>query len=445
MTAAGFTNGLLTDLYELTMAAGFFAAGKSEAPATFELSLRRLPPSRGYVLAAGLAQAIEYLTSVSFSAEDVRYLQSLRQFRNAPAGFFDRLRHFRFTGDLHAVAEGTPVFPGEPLLRVRAPLVEAQIVETYLLATIGFQSMIATKAARVAGAAGGRGVVEFGTRRAHSPEAGVLASRAAYLGGCIGTSNALAGARFGIPVFGTAAHSWVLAFPDEETACRRLQELLGEAATYIVDTYDALEGVRCAAALGNPLWGIRLDSGDLADLARRSRAILDEAGLQQARVMATGDLNEYRVRDLVAAGAPIDVFGVGTELATSADAPTLGAIYKMVELECGGATRYTAKFSEDKVTYPGAKQVYRYRDHDEIACAGEPHPQGAVKPLIHPVVTAGEIVEPLPPLDESRAHARRALEDLPASCRELDSPVPYPVAYTPALLQLAESTWRRHR
>lgn len=437
MNGHGFTDGLLTDLYELTMAAGYFAAGISEQTASFELSVRRLPPERGYVVAAGLAQAIDYLTSVGFSDDDIRYLGSLAQFRRAPAGFFERLRRFRFTGDVEAVPEGTPVFPGEPLVRVRAPLIEAQIAETYLLATVGFQSMVATKAARVVEAAAGRGVVEFGTRRAHSPAAGVLAARAAYLAGCTGTSNALAGARFGIPVFGTAAHSWVLAFPEEETAFRRLQELLGEATAYIVDTYDTLQGVRRAAALGRPLWGIRLDSGDLADLARRSRAILDAAGLGEARIMATGDLNEYRVRDLVAAGAPIDVFGVGTELATSADAPTLGAVYKMVEMESGGRTRYTAKLSAEKATYPGAKQVYRFGDRDVVALAGEPHPGGGARPLLQPVAAAGRLVQPLAELAESRAYARKALAELPAGCRRLESPEAYPVESTRALMDLA--------
>jgi nicotinate phosphoribosyltransferase len=437
VTGRGFTDGLLTDLYELTMAAGYVAAGISEQTASFQLSLRRLPPERGYVVAAGLEQAVEYLASVTFSGDDILYLRSLAQFRRAPESFFERLRRFRFTGDVAAVPEGTPVFPGEPLLRVRAPLIEAQIAETYLLATVGFQSMIATKAARVAEAAAGRGVVEFGTRRAHSPAAGVLAARAAYLAGCTGTSNALAGARFGIPVFGTAAHSWVLAFPEEETAFRRLQELLGEATAYIVDTYDTLEGVRRAAALGRPMWGIRLDSGDLAELARRSRAILDAAGLYDARIMATGDLNEYRVWDLVAAGAPIDVFGVGTELATSADAPTLGAVYKMVEMESEGRTRYTAKLSAEKTTYPGAKQVYRFQDRDLIALSEEPPPAAGARALLRPVVAAGGLLEPLPELAVSRAYARQALSELPPGCRRLESPDAYPVENTSALLALA--------
>ena len=209
---ASFMNGLLTDLYELTMAAGYFETGKTEEVATFELAIRRLPPHRNFVLAAGLPQVVDYLLNLSFAAEEIDYLRELAQFRNAPPAFFDYLRRFRFTGDLFAVPEGTPLFAGEPLLTIRAPIIEAQIPETYLLAAVTFQTLIATKAARMVEAAGGRPVIEFGTRRAHTPEAGVLGARAAYIGGCAGTSNALAGFRYGIPVMGTAAHSWVMSF-----------------------------------------------------------------------------------------------------------------------------------------------------------------------------------------------------------------------------------------
>ncbi len=217
--------------------------------------------------------------------------------------------------------EGTPIFANEPFLTVRAPLIEAQIVETYLLATIGFQSLVATKASRMVEVAGGRAVVDFGTRRAHSPEAGVLAGRASYIGGCIGTSNTETGFRYGIPVFGTAAHSWVQSFESETEAFERLQTLLGDATAYLIDTYDTIEGARTAAALGQPLWGVRLDSGNLVELSREVRKILDDAGLQDAKIMATSDLNEYKILEFAAAGAPIDAFGVGTDLATSADSP----------------------------------------------------------------------------------------------------------------------------
>jgi putative nicotinate phosphoribosyltransferase len=340
--------GLLTDLYELTMAAGYFDTAKSAERATFELGIRRLPKHRDYVLAAGLEQAVDYLLNLRFTAPEIDYLRALPQFARITPAFFERLLGFRFTGDVWAVPEGTTLFAGEPLMTVAAPIMEAQIPETYLLSTLTFQTLIATKASRMVQQAAGRGVVEFGTRRAHTPEAGVLGARAAYIGGCIGTSNTLAGFRFGIPVMGTCAHSWVMSFPTEQEAFRKLQQVLGPHTIQLVDTYDSDQGVRHAAALGRPLWGIRLDSGDFLTHAKTARAILDAAGLQDAKIMASGDLDEYRIADLLAAGAPIDSFGVGTELATSGDAPAMGAIYKLVDLN----GRATAKWSEDKAPYP---------------------------------------------------------------------------------------------
>jgi nicotinate phosphoribosyltransferase len=405
----GLNYALLTDLYELTMAAGYFQAGKTRDRATFELYVRRLPPNRTFLLAAGLAQAVEYLLNLRFTGEEIAYLRTLPQFAHASDGFFEMLAGLRFTGDLFAVPEGTPMFASEPFLTVRAPLIEAQLAETYLLSTIGFQSMIATKAALVVKAAQGRSVVEFGTRRAHSPEAGVLAGRAAYIGGCAGTSNAETGFRYGVPVFGTSAHSWVMSFPTELAAFRHLQQLLGEHTVQLIDTYDTLEGARRAASLGRPLWGVRLDSGNLAELAPAVRRILDDAGLTESKIMATGDLNEDKIRDLLAAGAPIDVFGVGTELATSADAPTLGVVYKLVEVETADGVRHPVKLSYDKHTLPGAKQIFRYTDHDVLARASEcpscPDGVDACQALQRPVIMAGALVEPLPSADAARKRA----------------------------------------
>jgi nicotinate phosphoribosyltransferase len=438
-------NGLLTDLYELTMAAGYFEAGKSREVATFELSVRKLPQRRNFIIAAGLAQAAEYLLKLRFTGDEIDYLRGLPQFARVSPAFFETLREFRFSGELHAAPEGTVLFAGEPVLTLRAPLIEAQIPETYLLSMIGFQTMVATKAARVVEMAAGRSVIEFGTRRAHSPEAGVLAGRAAYIGGCLGTSNTLAGLRYGIPVYGTAAHSWVLSFPDEMQSYRELQKLLGPAAVYLVDTYDTVEGARKAASLGTPLWGVRLDSGDLAELARAVRSILDDAGLREAKIMASGDLDEYKIQALVDANAPIDAFGVGTELATSADAPTLGAVYKLVELEVDGVRRYTAKFSEDKATMPGAKQIYRYPDHDLIAAASEARPcaEGIEpEPLLKPVIVAGKLVENLPDARTARAHAAVSLKKLPQPYRRLKHAEPYPVEYSPGLQALLEQARR---
>jgi nicotinate phosphoribosyltransferase len=414
---------LNTDLYELTMAAGYFEAGKTGDRATFELFVRRLPWNRNFVLAAGLAQAVEYLQNLRFTEPEIAYLKTLPQFEHTRSEFFDMLAGLRFTGDVFAVREGTPLFAGEPFLTIRAPLIEAQLVETYLLATIGFQSTIATKAARVVRAAGGHSVVEFGTRRAHSPEAGVLAARAAYVGGCMGTSNAETGFRYGVPVFGTAGHSWVMSFPNELAAFERLQQLLGESTVYLIDTYDTMEGARRAASLGNPLWGVRLDSGNLGELAVAVRRILNEAGLADAKIMATGDLNEYKIQELMAARAPIDVFGVGTELATSADAPSLGVVYKLVELEDAAGRRYPVKLSHDKQTLPGAKQIFRSADHDILARATECFACGeggsACEALQRPVMIAGQLVESLPPVGEARRYAADSLGRLPATCLSL--------------------------
>jgi len=414
---------LITDLYQLTMAAGYFEAGKTAERGTFELFVRHLPHNRNFMLAAGLQQAVDYLLNLRFRPEEISYLRSLPHFAHTSLAFFDMLAELRFTGDLFAVPEGTPLFAGEPFLTLRAPIVEAQIPETYLLSTIGFQTMIATKAARVVRAARGRSVVEFGTRRAHSPGAGVLAGRAAYIGGCEGTSNTESGRRFDVPVFGTCAHSWVMSFTHEREAFAQLQKLLGESTVYLIDTYDTIEGARRAVELGRPLWGVRLDSGNLVELAPAVRKILDDAGLTDAKIMATGDLSEHKIHELVAAGAPIDSFGVGTELATSADAASLGVVYKLVELEHAGHRRYTLKLSSDKRTLPGAKQIFRYADHDVLSRASEcpSCPKGAepAEALLHPVIIGGRLVEPLPSAAQARSYAAERLARLPVPCHSL--------------------------
>ena len=420
-------NGLLTDLYELTMAAGYFESGKAAEKAVFEYTIRRLPPHRNFILTAGLPQVVDYLLNLSFAAEEIDYLRGLDQFRRVSPAFFDYLRDFRFTGDLFAIPEGVPVFAGEPVLTIRAPIIEAQIPETYVLSAVAFQSLVATKAARSVEVAGGRAVVEFGTRRAHSPDAGVLGARAAYIGGCAGTSNTLAGFRYGIPVMGTSAHSWVMSFPGEMESFRQLQRVLGDSTVQLIDTYDTLEGARRAAALGRPLWGVRIDSGDFLALSRQVRAILDQAGLPEARIMASGDLDEYRIRELVSAGAPIDAFGVGTQLATSADAPALSAIYKMVELEICGIKRFTAKYSADKISLPGSKQIFRDEARDVVARSGE---CGKGEALLRPVILGGRLVEPLPGVEQARRRAAESLAKLPAALRQLEVAEPWPVVYS---------------
>jgi nicotinate phosphoribosyltransferase len=388
------------------MAAGYFEAGRHSDIGTFELSVRRLPAHRDFILVAGLHQALEYLSKLRFTADEIAYLKDLPQFANASAAFWEYLANFKFTGHVFAVPEGTPMFAGEPVMTIKAPLIEAQIPETYLLSTITFQTLIATKAARVSAAAQGRAVYEFGTRRAHSPEAGVLGARASYIGGCAGTSNTLAGFRFGVPVFGTAAHSWIMSFESEVEAYRQLQKFLGQGTVQLIDTYDAVEGARRVISLGEPLAAVRIDSGDFVALSKEVRALLDAAGMQHVKIMLSGDLNETKIAELLAKGAPVDAFGVGTELATSADAPSMGAIYKIVELESNGQTIATAKYSAEKTSLPGAKQVFRYADHDLVACSGEC--AGGAEALQKPVMVNGNIICHKT-LEQARERARKMM------------------------------------
>lgn len=427
-------NALLTDLYELTMAAGYFDTGKTGERATFELTVRRLPRHRNFIVAAGLAQAVEYLLNLKFEAAEIEYLRGLKQFAGASPEFFEYLRDFRFTGDLFAVPEGTPLFAGEPMLTLRAPLIEAQMPETYLLSMLTFQSLIATKAARMVEAGGGRDVVEFGTRRAHTPEAGVLGARAAFIGGCAGTSNTLAGFQYGVPVMGTAAHSWVMSFASESEAFRRMQQLLGTAAVHLVDTYDTLEGTRKAIELGEPFWGIRLDSGDFLSLSQQARAMLDAAGFTGAKIMASGDLDEYKINQLIKQGAPIDAFGVGTELATSGDAPSMGAVYKIVEID----GRFTAKRSEQKTSIPGSKQIFRFADHDLVARSAE-CATGA-EALLKPVMLGGNLLQPMPDIHQARKRAAKMLAALPDAVRGTEPDDTFQVHQSAALTALIEKT-----
>ncbi len=409
------------------MAAGYWQAGKREEIATFELFVRRLPPRRDFLLVCGLDQVLEYLSELRFEQREIDYLRGLPQFARAHAEFWEYLREFRFRGDVFAVPEGTVMFAGEPMLTVRAPLIEAQIPETYLLATLGFQTVIASKAARIVEAAAGRSVVEFGSRRAHAPEAGCLAGRAAFLAGCEGTSNVEAGYRYAVPVFGTAAHSWVLSFEREREAFACLQALLGERTVQLIDTYDTEEGARTAAALGRPLRAVRLDSGDLLRLSRQVRAILDQAGLSETQIMATNDLDEDAIGALVNAGAPIDIFGVGTSLATSFDAPAISAVYKLVEIEREGGRRFPAKDSEGKKTLAGRKQVQRFENYDLVALAEESLAEGATR-LLERVMAGGEVLIGEKNLRRIRAYAQEQVARYGRAGR--------PVQYSARLLEL---------
>ncbi|MDE3195702.1 MAG: nicotinate phosphoribosyltransferase, partial [Acidobacteriota bacterium] len=378
---------------------------------TFEFTIRRLPRDRDFVLLAGLHRAVDYLLNLGFAPEEIAYLRGLENFRNASPAFWDYLANFRFTGDVFAVPEGRVVYEGQPVLNIRAPLCEGQIPETYLLSCITFETLVASKAARVVHAARGRDVIEFGTRRAHTPEAGVLGARAAYIAGCAGTSNTLAGFRYGIPVMGTAAHSWVLSFQSECEAFRQLQNLLGERTIQLIDTYDTENAARLVGRMGGPLWGVRLDSGDFLSLSKHVRSILDDAGLSGAKIMASGDLDEHRIEQLIGEGAPIDAFGAGTEIAVSADAPSMGAIYKLVEIE----GRPTAKLSQDKQTVPGAKQLFRYPEYDILGLHDEC--AGGSEAMLKPIVIGGRLTRELPGVEAIREKAQRNLAPWPAGRR----------------------------
>ncbi len=432
---------LLTDLYELTMAAAYF---ENEFPgeATFELFIRSLPPERSYLIAAGLEQALEFLDGLHFEQAEIEFLRGEPVFSHIGAAFFDYLKDFHFTGEVWAMPEGTPIFGEEPLLRITAPIIEAQIVETYLISTLTFQTMVASKAARMAKAADGRPVIEFGTRRAHGPEAGLLAARAAYIGGCQGTSNVQAGRQFGIPTFGTLAHSFIMAYEDENEAFQRFQKLFPENAVLLIDTYDTMAAIEKIIAAGLHPKSVRLDSGDLIDLSNAVRRRLDEAGLRGTRIFASGDLDEFVIAELLENGADIDAFGVGTALATSSDAPTLSGVYKLVDVVNGANISYRAKFSEEKVTYPGRKQVYRWRgrdgmySHDVIGCEDESFPDAT--PLLQKVMSAGERWAPSHDLKAVQQHAHDELQRLPDVVRRLQHPEPYPVSFSAKLQRLLE-------
>jgi nicotinate phosphoribosyltransferase len=434
---------LLTDLYELTMAAAYFDGG-FKAEASFELFVRALPQNRNYLVAAGLEQALDFLENVRFRPEDIDYLRELPIFSHISGDFFEYLRDFRFTGEVWAIPEGTPVFQEEPLLRVTAPIIEAQIVETFLLSSLTFQTMIASKAARVVEAAQGRSVVEFGTRRAHGPEAGTLAARAAYIGGCTGTSNVEAGQRFGIPVFGTLAHSFVMAHKDEEESFRHFNQLFPDNTVLLVDTYDTMAAIEKIIEAGLRPQAVRLDSGNLLDLSQKVRHRLDEVGLRSTRIFATSDLDEFVIADLLARGAQVDSFGVGTSLATSKDAPALSGVYKLVDVysENDDSPSYRAKLSGEKVSYPGCKQVFRRSDpdgtymEDIVARCAEAYPESQA--LLQRVMRDGKRIAPSPALSKIRDRARQELAHLPQSYRRLANPDSYPVRFSSEVKGLLE-------
>ncbi len=424
--------GTTTDLYQLTMMAGYRETGMADRPATFELFVRRLPPNRSYLVFAGLEQAIGDLSRMAISAEQVAWLAEQPAFRALDPAILDWLAELRFSGDVWAVPEGTVVFPGETLVRVEAPLAQAQWIETFLIASLNYPTLVASKAARMVEQARGRLLFEFGARRGHGPHAGALAARAAYLAGFDGTSHVEAARLVGMPAVGTMAHAWVQAFPSEAEALAAFARVFPQASTLLVDTYDTLEGVRLAATIEPPVSGVRLDSGDLAALSREARRILDAMDRRDTRIIVSGDLDEQKIAELVEAEAPIDAFGVGTELVTSRDAPALSMVYKLVAIDGEGRV----KRSPGKRTYPLAKQVWRRRAPDGTFAGDHVtrHDERAEgEPLLYPVIRQGAVMEGLPDIEAIRRHAREQQAALPVSLRGLEGGTEYPVTYSEAL------------
>lgn len=433
-------NALLVDLYELTMAECYFRL-KKETQATFDLFVRQLPAGRSFLVFAGLADALEHAASLRFSSSDLEYLAGLKLFS---AAFLKYLRGFRFRGDIWAMPEGSVFFPNEPVIRVTAGVIEAQILESFFLSTINLQTMIASKAARCVLAASGKGVIDFSLRRTHGAEAGLKASRSAYIAGFSATSNVLAGKLYGIPVAGTMAHSFVMAFENERESFDSYAAVFPRSTVLLVDTYNWKQGVRNAVETGKAmrrrgerLSGIRIDSGNLAFLSRTAREALDRAGLKDTKIFASGDLDEYRIAGLLKAGAPIDSFGVGTRMGASVDAPALEVIYKLSEIKHGpGMFLPTMKLSSHKVTFPGRKQVYRTKDssgrfrYDTIGLEGE-RPGG----LLIPAMLGGRNLY-LDPVRKARERFLAELASLPSAIRDLDRGRTYPVRVSPSLKDL---------
>lgn len=468
---------MMTDLYQLTMMYGYYKVGKHRQTVAFDLFFRKSSGDSAYAIAAGLEQAVAYIENIQFDEEDIEYLRSLNLFDE---GFFEILRTLKFTGDMDAVPEGTVVFPNEPLVRVKAPIIEAQFIETALLNIINHQTLIATKASRVVQAAQGGSVLEFGLRRAQGPDAAIYGARAAIIGGCAATSNVLAGQLFGVPVRGTHAHSWIMSFEDEITSFRAYADAFPQGCLLLVDTYDTLKsGVPNAIQVfremkqkGLKPVGIRLDSGDLAYLSKKARKMLDEAGFPETQIVASSDLDEDLIWDLKAQGAAIDVWGVGTAMITSKDCPALGGVYKLVAEEIDGKMSPKIKISENpaKITNPGFKKLVRLYNGDKKAIADlillDEETLDTSKPLtifdpidtwkkltlrnftfkelLTPVFKEGVRVCELPSIMEIQRYAKSDLDDFWDEYKRLKNPHVFKVDLSLKLYQLKQELLKEH-
>jgi nicotinate phosphoribosyltransferase len=463
---------LLTDLYQLTMIYGYWKSGMAERQAVFHINFRRWPFKGGFAIAAGLETAIEFLEELHFSATDIAYLKELDLFEKP---FLDFLSRFSFSCDIDAMPEGTLAFPYEPLIRVKGPIWQAQLLESALLNLINFQTLIATKAARICLAAHPDPVIEFGMRRAQGVDGAISASRAAFIGGCESTSDVIAGKLFGIPVRGTHAHSWIMAFDEEEKAFEVFAKMRPKNCVMLIDTYNSLEGAKRAIKVaksipGFELAGVRLDSGDLAKLSIEIRKLLDQAGFPKTEIMASNELDEYLIRDLKQQGARINVWGVGTNLVTGKDQPALDGVYKLSAIQNEkGEWLHRLKLSEQtaKVTNPGILQVRRFFDghfytgdaiYDELIGIQEPctiidqhdpnvqaKGSGHYADLLVPIFRKGKLVYASPSIQEMRAHTKNELSRLPANMERFTNPQPYPAGLEKNLYQKKLELIRKHR
>ena len=448
---------MLCDFYELTMANGYFQTGLQDRICYFDVFYRSVPDKGGFAIAAGLAQVVEYIQELCFDQEDVDYLRTKGCFSEE---FLTFLRGFKFTGDIWAVPEGTPVFPNEPIMTVRAPAIQAQFVETFLLLTLNHQSLIATKSNRIVRAAEGRPVSEFGSRRAQGSDGAVLGARASYIAGAGGTACAMADELYGTPATGTMAHSWVQMFPDEYTAFKTYCQVYPTAATLLVDTYSVLHSgvpnaIRVFQELGITSGGIRIDSGDLTYLSKKARAMLDEAGLPGIKIVASNSLDEYIIRDLITQGARIDAFGVGERLITSKSEPVFGGVYKLAAIEEeDGSITPKIKISENaaKVTLPHFKKVYRLFENAtgkamaDYICVFDEQPDFTqplelfdpeatwkrktvsdftARPLLAPIFQGGKLVYQIPAIQQSRAYCQREVDSLWDEVKRFEYPHNY--------------------
>ena len=466
---------MLTDFYEITMANGYFETGMADNIAYFDMFFRRVPDGGGYAIMAGVEQVIEYLKNLKFTEEDIEFLRKKNLFCDE---FLDYLANFKFTCDVWAVPEGTPIFPHEPILTVRGPVIQAQFIETMILLTINHQSLIATKASRIARAAMGRPVMEFGTRRAHGGDAAIYGARAAYIGGCAATACTIADRDFGIKSTGTMAHSWVQMFPDEYSAFKKYAEIYPENCTLLVDTYNVLKsGVPNAIKVFKELkpakMGIRIDSGDVAYLTKKARVMLDEAGLTDCQIVVSNSLDEYIIRDVIMEGACIDSFGVGERLITAKSQPVFGGVYKLVALETDGVTVPKIKISEniEKITNPGFKNLFRLYDKDTgkargdvITLAQETVPEQDEYEIFDPnavwkrttvtnyyvrdlhvqLFDKGECVYESPSVDEIREYCQQQLETLWGETLRFENPQTYYVDLSQRLWDMKNNLLSGH-